>query len=379
MSRYRLGVCAAALTGALIAVAGQATASTTGWTPVSVPQFPPAGTNVMLNGVATQSATDAWAVGTSFGVAGTNPALPVYHWNGNAWSIAPTPAFPNAAGLLAVSAGSATNAWAVGFTRTGGYRGRQAIALHWNGSAWSADASLGVGVGALNGVADLGSANAWAVGDGGVVTHWNGSAWSTVSVPQPAGGFGSRLTSVSARNASDVWAVGTFLTTDSPQTRTYALHFDGTAWSLATMPLPNDPNFQTTFAVDGVAAVGANDAWAVGDVVALGGTPVGTLVEHWDGVAWSVVPAPSPAVYPVLTGVTARAANDVWAVGYGPTQAGGQSQAVTLHWDGTAWSTVPAPGSTDFSELLAVSGRTGVADTWAVGVSRNGGLVLRHQ
>jgi hypothetical protein len=43
---------------------------------------------------------------------------------------------------------------------------------------------------------------------------------------------------------------------------------------------------------DGVAMVSACDAWAVG--FASGGGSDQTLIEHWDGSAWSVVPAPSP-------------------------------------------------------------------------------------
>ena len=62
-------------------------------------------------------------------------------------------------------------------------------------------------------------------------------------------------------------------------------------------------------------------------------------MEHWNGTAWSVVP--SPNVGPVLTlshGVAAVSANDVWAVGsYDVTD-----KALVEHWDGTAWSVVQA-------------------------------------
>ena len=62
-----------------------------------------------------------------------------------------------------------------------------------------------------------------------------------------------------------------------------------------------------------VAAVSANDVWAVGyNANAVG---VGTVIEHWNGTAWSIVPGPV-ADYNYLSGVAAVSANDVWAVGY---------------------------------------------------------------
>jgi hypothetical protein len=63
----------------------------------------------------------------------------------------------------------------------------------------------------------------------------------------------------------------------------------------------------------------------------------GTLIDHWDGSAWTILPG--PAVSGMFYGVTAVAANDVSAVDssyyYGPT--------LTEHWDGSVWSVVPSP------------------------------------
>src|SRR5206468_9107024 len=65
----------------------------------------------------------------------------------------------------------------------------------------------------------------------------------------------------------------------------------------------------------GVAAVSANDVWAVGDY-SNGTGHQQTLVEHWNGTAWSVVPSPNVGTgHNVLNGVAAVSANDVWAVG----------------------------------------------------------------
>src|SRR3954449_4047528 len=40
-----------------------------------------------------------------------------------------------------------------------------------------------------------------------------------------------------------------------------------------------------------VAVVSANDVWAAGKY--MGGSSYRTLVEHWDGTQWSVVPSPN--------------------------------------------------------------------------------------
>jgi hypothetical protein len=56
------------------------------------------------------------------------------HWNGTAWSRVPSPA--GGPGLLAVTATSATSAWAVGDYSTASGQPRTLI-MHWNGTRWS--------------------------------------------------------------------------------------------------------------------------------------------------------------------------------------------------------------------------------------------------
>jgi hypothetical protein len=114
-----------------------------------------------------------------------------------------------------------------------------------------------------------------------------------------------------------------------------------------------------------VAAVSRNDVWAVG---ARGDRL--TLIEHWNGVSWRIIPSPSPAPsdgYPVkndsLWGVAAVSRNDVWAVG----ELGLSSGFATLieHWNGRQWTVVPspnpAPPASGFDELFAVTAGAGHA------------------
>src|SRR5437773_2689182 len=82
------------------------------------------------------------------------------------------------------------------------------------------------------------------------------------------------------------------------------------------------------------------DAWAVG--IQSSGSRWHTLVEHWDGTAWSIVPSPNPGSdNNYLQTVAAASADDIWAAGY--YWNGSADRTLTEHWDGTAWSIVPSP------------------------------------
>ena len=83
----------------------------------------------------------------------------------------------------------------------------------------------------------------------------------------------------------------------------------------------------------GVAAVSSNDVWTVGTQQPTSLTDPSTLILHWNGFAWIIVPNVSPEGSH-LQAAAAIASNDVWATGY--------SEAGTLaeHWNGSSWSQV---------------------------------------
>src|SRR5439155_12729534 len=65
--------------------------------------------------------------------------------------------------------------------------------------------------------------------------------------------------------------------------------------------------------LDGVAANGPDDVWAVGQ---RNGDAAGTdlpLVEHWDGRHWTVAPVPVPGGGAALLDGVAVRGNQVWA------------------------------------------------------------------
>ena len=83
-------------------------------------------------------------------------------------------------------------------------------------------------------------------------------------------------------------------------------------------------------AASAVCLVVAGSSWA-----ASSGT-YGPLIEHWDGTAWTRVPAAGAA--DDLSAVAAVSATDVWAFGTYNIDS-----AVAEHWDGSSWQQVPMP------------------------------------
>ena len=101
--------------------------------------------------------------------------------------------------------------------------------------------------------------------------------------------------------------------------------------------------------------------------------PASTLIEHYNGTSWSIVPSPSPGTAPVLTGVSASSAGDVWAVGQDDPSGSTTPQTLTLNWNGSAWSTVASPDAGSSSLLTSVSATPGAAAIWAAGYSGTSG------
>ena len=330
------------------------------------------GTRASLTAVtAIPGSSGAWAVGQKCPKApeGCVPGNDeVLRESGGAWSPVAAPSPGGQASLVAVSADSASDAWAVG-SYDGGEKN---LYLHWAGGAWNKVA--GPGNSTLTGVAAISPGDALAVGYGpgsvgGPVTtglHWNGQSWAKVATPDPGGTNGSELLGIAAiPGSADAWAVGQYL---DPQSRwkTLILRWKGTRWSQVASPPA--ATFATQLA--GVAAVSAADAWAVGQ----SGNEINAyhpLIMHWSHGAWSQQKLPSLGGNHVLYSVAATAAG-AWAVGYGPCVGPSincPSKALTMHLTNSGWKAVPG---VSFSIQQNRNSLNGVAvssgpDVWAVG------------
>ena len=300
-----------------------------------------------LSAVTALSRNDIWVVG-GFYVPARDPHALLEHWNGSQWCIRRDP-YPitgtGSVNLRAVAAASTNDVWAVGAAGDGL---GPALIEHWNGTRWSVVPSPTIGVNSfLEGVTALSANDAWAVGNystsgSGVWTlieHWNGTRWSVIPSPHPE--LGSDLYGVTAISANDVWAVGEF--TNGTQVQTLTLHWNGSRWSIIKSPNPG----KSRNSLSSVAVLSASDIWAVGG---FSNSTQGQIVDesltlHWNGSRWSVVPSPGPnTIGNDLTSVTARSANDVWAVGT-------PWNMLIEHWDGSRWSVIRS--NSDYGPTLA--------------------------
>jgi hypothetical protein len=275
------------------------------WQQVASPN--PGSTADWLEGVAVRSASDAWAVGVQ--EPGSKPQTLIVHWNGKKWQQVPSPDPAGASHqnwLYAVTAVSASNAWAVGkYFQGGGYH---TLVLHWNGSAWrQITSSAAKKAGLLDGVA-ASATQMWAVGvdngDGPVIVRHNGSTWAHANAPAGvSGAYGA----VAVTSQKDAWAVGL----DDPSGESLTARWNGSSWQQVASPSPgadlNDLN--------GVTTTSASNAWAVGSSLDTIG-PTRSLVLHWNGTNWQQAATPSPgSVFNILKAVTATSPSNAWAVG----------------------------------------------------------------
>jgi hypothetical protein len=342
------------------------------------------------------------------------------------WNQVPSPSVGNLDNNLdAVSAASATDAWAVGdYYPATNANVLQNMAEHWDGHAWTEYGLpvVGSNQNTLLGVSELPNGHAWAVGyytdatwtDQTLIEYYNGSAWSVVPSPSP-GAQRDILTSVTAISDSDVWAVGEQMNSAGTW-HTLAEHWDGSSWT--AVPAVDAGAGGNEFF--GVHAVSSKSVYAVGDESG-SSFPDTALIEHWDGSKWSVLPSPadtteslmaygvtgsdtaltvagnrgsdtapfttfaasgapgslSLATTPNATGennlyaVTTAADGSTYAAGWSVDPSTGVYLSEVLHGAGGQWSidTTPNPGSgsNGFAGVAAVPG----GGVWAVGVTSN--------
>ncbi len=336
------------------------------WSIVATPDASGSPAGSYLERFACATATKCWAAGFSYDSSFTLSTL-MERWNGTAWTLTTTPD-PGSDGnqLWSVACASSSECWAVGQTTT--LPAQSALILEWTGTAWNqvtaADPSSND---SLNGVTCVSTTDCWAVGyqSGNAATlieHWNGTAWSATTSPNGTGPS-NLLNGVSCASANECWAVGT-------QTNSTLIEkWDGTAWSLVTSANNTSTGITYNDLAD-VTCAAANDCWAVGGSTFGASGATVTLVEHWDGSAWTLASSPNVAgtgASSYVQGVACMTATDCWAVG-----SGGAATTTTLieQWNGAAWAIVTSPNPTgsDGSELIGVSCTSSTC--WSVGDSQ---------
>jgi hypothetical protein len=213
---------------------------------------------------------------------------------------------------------------------------------------------------AFTGMADIATAE-----------HWHDGRWTMTPLavsPSPAT-KGVQLAGIAALSPADAWAVGAFYQAPGPSPVSIGAlieHWDGISWTIVPNPASARPDAQ----LHALTAVSPTDIWAVGYQAGSSTGSIVPLVEHWDGSTWSVIPAPAGNQPSGLLAVSA-AGGGVWAAG-AQTQPGTTSTAIPLieHWDGTAWNvqSLPDTGNSKLQAIYAASPN----DVWAGGQFASG-------
>jgi hypothetical protein len=360
--------------------------------------------------------------------------------NGTGWFVVPSPTIGNYDNnLTAVSAASATDAWAVGaYYAPSNTNILVSMAEHFDGKSWTEFplSNIGPNQNTLLAVSELPSGHAWAAGfyinaeyaQQTLIQHYDGKSWSIVPSPSP-GARQNILYGIAAISDTDVWAVGGYQDASSVW-HTLAEHYDGSAWSVSKTTLDAGAAGNQFYAV---TAVSTNSVYATGNQSG-SGFPTQVLTEHYDGHTWSVLGTPSDTTAtPVALGITgtdtllnvvgdvensvnpyttlvatgapgslsiltnapnsgagendlfgAATASDgsTWAAGWAVTPSSLTHFPLTLQGVNGQWSVVASPdpgtGDTGLAGITAIPG----GGLWAVGVTSNNGnfstLIMYH-
>jgi hypothetical protein len=297
---------------------------------------------------------------------------------------------PYAVWLTGVAALSPCDIWATGVPGVNTQSATVTDLLHWNGVRWTLRTSdtVPASLSPLPSITATSASDVWVAGSalaGGtgnlqtLIAHWNGAALTRAASPDPGAPPGvDGLSGVSATTKNNAWAVGLYSvfdsSADSSQAYPLAEHWNGSAWTQVPAAIPKAYGHSSTLTqFRAVEARCACATWAVGNYYALTSATSGsyhsvTLTERWQSGAWHLVASPDLSNNNQLNAVSADSKNDAWAVGqhYGST-----SQTVAEHWNGHAWKIVPSPdpGRVDGKPDGVLLGVTALSprDAWAVG------------
>lgn len=208
--------------------------------------------------------------------------------------------------------------------------------------------------GTLGGIYASSAGNAWAAGSGPATgsssstgyAHFNGTTWQSASGPQ----IGAASV-ISGSSASDVWVIGA----------TSTAHYDGTQWTTYDPYLPAGATNYTQHLGAEVFSAGPGDAWAE-IPVSIGGAVFETLLEHFDGTAWSLASVPGVSEKSDIGEITGTGPDDVYVVTYDSSD-----YPQLLHFNGSGWSVEQPSGQQGGTPDVSLTGPGSGLATWLTG------------
>ena len=250
-----------------------------------------------------------------------------------------------------------------------------AVVETWNGSNWITGTTPNASNSNLSGVSCNGAKACTAVGDavGGGSTlvslaeRYNGTNWTVQSTPNPAGAVHSFLTSVSCASVKTCTAVGFWTGSGGNQTP-FAEQWNGTTWTLKTVPAPSG---STTAQLNGVSCTSSTACEAVGS------DNTSSWAEVWNGTTWSIqgIATPSGGRNAFVSGIYCTAASACTAVG---DFVNGSDKVVPLaeRWNGTSWTVqkaaVPSGSISEFSSVSCSTTQASIGCNAVGFVTKNG-------
>lgn len=222
--------------------------------------------------------------------------------------------------LNALAFTSDGQAWAVG---------DDGIILHREGQVWKE-----VNSPITHPLYDLSFSNqvsGWAVGAGAEVLQWDGNEWSEI-LPYHGPGEGQAgstqvLYAIDSYSKDDVWMVGAMKGVDG-KNKPYALHWNGTHLvEMNSFPACN-------CGLNAVLALGRDDVYFAG------GSDLGAIIFHWDGLEWSSTILPGADH---LYSLNQASDGTLWAAGIEVARDQLDTRGALFQWDGMQWQRITLP------------------------------------
>ena len=177
----------------------------------------------------------------------------------------------------------------------------------------------------------------------------------------------SQLRAVTCSKPTNCFAVGELAPT-SGSSNTLVVHWNGTAWSIVPSPSATGADFSRLY---GVSCSSTTSCFAVGQQFVRSTSLGKTLVERWNGKTWSIVPSPNPSTPKIsseLHAVSCVNASSCIAVGLQLLDPSTCCSTLIERWNGKTWSIMKPPtvAGAGYSRLDAVT-CTSASKCFAVG------------
>jgi hypothetical protein len=323
----------------------------------------PSGTlHSYLYGVSCKTNSECLAVGSYDTTSASEEKYVAEHWNGSSWSVLmpPEPSKTETAELYATSCGAVNYCLAVGTRRQAGVYFSSAE-IWFNGFGWI-ESPPAEPAGSLNslltGTSCTAATTCMTVGwyepglgeEAAYSTQMSESKWTVKTTPEPSGAQWTHPGGVSCTLSTACTMVGVYRNSSGSKLP-FAERWNGTEWTLQTVPVPSEA---VGAEAEAVSCISASSCTAVGDYwLSKGGLK--PLAEHWNGSGWTIqsVPQPGETESNILNGVSCTSTTVCMATGTSHYPGGLFSVPLAEQWNGSEWLAEKPPANEEGAGWLS--------------------------